>query len=83
MVDCRRCNTELTVLSPWNSEGNVLTCTTPCCQLENRPQGWQSAPENKAFFARINEQINTSKYSNRKPLGLTYPTKYRKPSEEI
>ena len=55
MANCRRCNAELTALHPWNSEGDVLTCTTPFCPLEDRPQGWQPNPENIEYFIRSSE----------------------------
>jgi hypothetical protein len=58
MPNCLRCNAELTVLHPWNSEGDALTCTTPFCEFENRPQGWLPNPLNKAFFVNYNESFH-------------------------
>lgn len=57
MPNCHQCNAELTILHPWNSEGDILTCTTPFCRLENRPQGWQPNPQNKALFVNYYESV--------------------------
>src|SRR4030042_3929597 len=60
MPDCRGCNTELSIIHPWNSGGDILLCLVPFCVFECRPQGWISNPQNREIFVACDEVMGTN-----------------------